>query len=267
VFAPAESSIAIGLRPVPGAPLLAGDDLAATLAAAAAAGFGSVELLLGSSEDAPELGVALRDAGLRLRGLLSGPIRAVDGLSLGDPATAAAAARRVEALIAMAAPHGADVVLGWVLGGAAADPSTLVGSLRRCRDAARAAGVGLLVEPVNRYEDPVVRTAAEASELIDNAGGGLMLLLDLFHMSIEEADPPATLRRFARRAGHIHVADSNRRPPGEGHLPLAGWLRELPGFDGTVGIEAVHDGQDARAAAARAAGALTALGQAMTTGR
>jgi sugar phosphate isomerase/epimerase len=151
-------------------------------------------------------------------------------------------------------------VLGWVLGGRAADERTLVAALARCRDAADAAGVRLLIEPVNRYEDPVVATAAAAAGLIDRAGGGLWLLLDTFHMAIEEADPPTTLRDFATRTAHVHVADSNRRLPGEGHLPLAAWLRALAagGFTGTMGIEAISD-IDATTGARRAAAALEAL--------
>jgi sugar phosphate isomerase/epimerase len=255
-------AIAIALGPAPAAPLLGGEHVAATVAAAAEAGFGAVEVLLRHPDDAREAGLdaALTDSGVRLLGVLSGPVRSVDGLSLGDPATAAAAVARVERLVELAAPHGAHVVLGWALGGAGADPATVVGSLRRCRDAARAAGVRLLVEPVNRYEDPVAATAAAAADLIDRAGGGVDLLLDAFHMNIEEADPVATLRAFAARTAHVHLADSNRRLPGEGHLPLAAWLRALrdAGYRGTVGVEALVDG-DVTTAARRAAAALEAL--------
>jgi 5-keto-L-gluconate epimerase len=256
------TSIAIALGPAPGAPLLAGEHVAATVAAAAQVGFGAVEVLLRHADDAREAGLdaALRDSGVQLRGVLSGPVRAVDGLSLGDPATAAAAVQRLEGLVELAAAHGAHVVLGWALGGADADPSTVVASLQRCRDAARSAGVRLLIEPVNRYEDPVVATAAAAAALIDRAGGGIELLLDVFHMNIEEPDPIATLRTFAARTAHVHLADSNRRLPGEGHLPLDGWLRALRdgGYGGTLGVEALVDG-DVTTAARRAAAAMDAL--------
>jgi sugar phosphate isomerase/epimerase len=254
------ASIAIGLRPAAGAPLLGGEDLAATIAAAGAAGFGSIELLLRHPGDAAGLDEALRGAGVRLLGLLSGAVRTVDGLSLGDPATSAAAVDRLTGLIELAAAHRAHVVLGWVLGGRTADRPTLLAGLERCRDVATAAGVPLLVEPVNRYEEPVAATAAAAAALIDAVGGGLGLLLDTFHMNIEEADPVATLRSFAGRVGHLHLADSNRRLPGEGHLPLATWLRALAagGYAGTVGIEAVTD-TDITTGARRAAAALEAL--------
>jgi sugar phosphate isomerase/epimerase len=256
----ARASIAIGLRPAPAAPLLGGPNLAATVAAAGSAGFGAVELLLGRPEDAPDLDAALRGAGVGLRGLLSGPVRTVEGLSLAEPATAEAAVARVGALIDLAAGHRAHVVLGWILGGDPADEPTLIASLERCRDAARAAAVPLLIEPVNRYENPGLTTAAAAAALIDRAGGGIGLLLDTFHMSIEEADPAATLRAYAPRIGHLHLADSNRRLPGEGHLPLGAWLDALraAGYTGTIGIEALH-GEDLDAAAMRAAAALDDL--------
>jgi sugar phosphate isomerase/epimerase len=262
------ASIAVGLRPAAGAPLLGGPSLEATLAAAGRAGFGSVELLLGRPEDVPGLGAALRSAGVTLRGLLSGPVRTAEGLSLAERATADAAVARVGALIDLAAAHRAHVVLGWVLGGEEADEPTLIASLERCRDAAHAAGVPLLIEPVNRYENPGLTTAAAAAALIDGAGGGIGLVLDTFHMNIEEADPAATLRAFARRIGHVHLADSNRRLPGEGHLPLGAWLAELraAGYDGTIGIEALHV-DDLDAAAARAAAALDDLQATSEEGR
>ena len=47
------------------------------------------------------------------------------------------------------------------------------------------------------------------------------LLCDLFHMSIEEANLAATLRTAGSLVGHVHFADSNRRPVGGGHTDFA----------------------------------------------
>ena len=79
---------------------------------------------------------------------------------------------------------------------------------------------------------------------------GVTLLADLFHMNIEESDIAATLREGARHVGHVHFADSNRRPVGNGHTdmkPIADALREI-GYDGCISAEA-FDWPDPDAAA------------------
>jgi sugar phosphate isomerase/epimerase len=66
---------------------------------------------------------------------------------------------------------------------------------------------------------------------------------DFFHMNIEERDPAEAIRAAGRRLRHVHVADSNRRQPGAGHLDfpsLLGALRTI-GFDGWLTLECVLD--------------------------
>jgi len=81
--------------------------------------------------------------------------------------------------------------------------------------------VQLLIEPINRYETNFINTAEEAVRFTEEAGHPeIKLLLDTFHMNMEEADIPATLKRYADRIGYIHFADSNRYAPGLGHFPF-----------------------------------------------
>ena len=71
--------------------------------------------------------------------------------------------------------------------------------------------------------------------------GNVTLLADLFHMNIEEPDLPAAIRAGAGLVGHVHLADSNRRPAGCGHTdfaPVAAALREV-GYDGYISAEAL----------------------------
>ncbi|MDI7275008.1 MAG: TIM barrel protein, partial [Anaerolineae bacterium] len=67
------------------------------------------------------------------------------------------------------------------------------------------------------------------------------LLLDTFHMNIMEADPLASLRAAAPWLGHVHLSDSNRQLPGQGHIRFDQVLRTLAeiGFEGYAAIEAV----------------------------
>jgi sugar phosphate isomerase/epimerase len=105
---------------------------------------------------------------------------------------------------------------------------------------AAAAGVSLLLEPLNRYEDHMVNTLAEAAALIAEAGpAGLGVLADTYHMNLEEDDPGAALRAAAPVLGAVHLSDSNRHHPGRGHIDFAAVLATLRdiGFAGTLSVE------------------------------
>ena len=110
----------------------------------------------------------------------------------------------------------------------------------------------LLFEPLNRYETNLVNTVEDGVRLVRSlATDNVKLLVDLFHMNIEEADVPAAIRAGAGAIGHVHFVDSNRRPAGCGHTdfaPIAAALREI-GFDGYVSAEALPYPNPAEAAA------------------
>ncbi len=100
--------------------------------------------------------------------------------------------------------------------------------------------VALFLEPINRYESHYLNTLAEAEAVVKQAGSAwLSITADLFHMSIEETDPPAELERVAPHLGHVHLADSNRRLPGQGHLDLVAHFAALQraGYAGWLAIE------------------------------
>jgi sugar phosphate isomerase/epimerase len=112
------------------------------------------------------------------------------------------------------------------------------------------AGVVLLLEPLNRYEDHMLNTVAQAADLIAECGSpGVRVLADTYHMNIEEDDPCAALRSVAGTLGAVHLSDSNRHQPGTGHVPfeaIVATLREI-GFDGVVSVECRLRGEPAAA--------------------
>jgi sugar phosphate isomerase/epimerase len=82
-------------------------------------------------------------------------------------------------------------------------------------------GVGVAVEPLNRYETFLVNRVEQALAFAQDVGvAGVGITADLFHMNIEEADPEAALERARGHLLELHLADSNRRGLGRGHLPL-----------------------------------------------
>ena len=98
----------------------------------------------------------------------------------------------------------------------------------------------ILLEPLNRYETPFLKTLAHAGTLCSAAESPrVCIMADLFHMSIEEASLPAALTANAAQIGHVHVADSNRLLPGHGHTDFVGAFRALrtAGYSGWFALE------------------------------
>ena len=109
----------------------------------------------------------------------------------------------------------------------------------------------LAIEPINRYETTLVTCAADGLELIERTGAtNVGLLLDTFHMNIEERSIEGAIRRCGARIFHFHVADSNRGYPGSGHLDFRRIIAALAdtGYDGFVSGEFIPQGSPERAA-------------------
>jgi sugar phosphate isomerase/epimerase len=141
----------------------------------------------------------------------------------------------------------------------------LVEAIRECAEAAAGTGVRFALEPMNRYETDLIHTVADGLELIDRVGApNFGLLLDTFHMNIEEPSIEDGIRTCGDRVFHVHVADSNRWHPGAGHLDFPSILETLSaiGYDGFVSGEFLPL-PDADTAARRA---LDHLKEAMTDG-
>ncbi|MER6987780.1 sugar phosphate isomerase/epimerase [Saccharopolyspora hirsuta] len=103
-------------------------------------------------------------------------------------------------------------------------------SLRAAADHAGEHGVRLAIEPLNRFETDLVNTVEQGLELCaatgrDNVG----LLLDTFHLNIEEKDLGAAIRTAGDRVFHFQVSENDRGAPGSGHLP---WPEVFAALDG-----------------------------------
>ena len=89
-------------------------------------------------------------------------------------------------------------------------------------DGMDAEGLVIALEALNRYETHLLRTLDDADRLrrmIDSPN--VQLMADVFHMNIEEDSIADALRAHAEHIVHVHLADSQRREPGTGHLDFA----------------------------------------------
>jgi D-psicose/D-tagatose/L-ribulose 3-epimerase len=93
-------------------------------------------------------------------------------------------------------------------------------SLREVADFAGARGVSLAIEPLNRFETDLINTTEQGLELCDQIGAkNVGLLLDTFHLNIEEKSIADAVRAAGPRLIHVQVSENDRGAPGSGHFP------------------------------------------------
>lgn len=189
--------------------------------------------------DAHDLGIAAVGTG-------AGMVK--HGLSLTDPSLEKriAALDFIERMIAFSGQLGAPAILGSMQGKWGGDVSKnqalewLADALRIAGKAAAKYNVPFIYEPLNRYETNLINRLTDGADFIEaNSLENIVLLADLFHMNIEEADLAASIRAAGKHIGHIHYADSNRRAMGFGHTdpaPLVAALKEI-GYTGHLSAE------------------------------
>jgi D-psicose/D-tagatose/L-ribulose 3-epimerase len=104
--------------------------------------------------------------------------------------------------------------------------------LRSLSDYAKDQGVLLLLEPLNRYATPFCCSAADALEICNAINSpNLGILLDTFHMNIEEDSFSHAIELTKGSLFNMHFADNNRKMPGSGHLDFRSIMKTLNDID------------------------------------
>jgi D-psicose/D-tagatose/L-ribulose 3-epimerase len=122
----------------------------------------------------------------------------------------------------------------------ARDVDILVAQLQALSRYAGDRGVVLCIEPLNRFETSFLNLSEQAVEIVDRVDHPACgILLDTFHMNIEEKSIGDAIRAAGPRLRHVHTCENDRGAPGSGHVPwneVAGACRDI-GFDGPFVIE------------------------------
>jgi D-psicose/D-tagatose/L-ribulose 3-epimerase len=115
-----------------------------------------------------------------------------------------------------------------------------IASMREAVKVAEDCGVFFNVEVVNRFEQFLLNTAAEAVSYVRRVGSPhCRVLLDTFHLNIEEESIRDAIVFTGANLGHFHIGETNRRPPGRGRMPwdeVFGALRKI-GYAGAITME------------------------------
>ena len=219
-------------------------------AAARAAGFTAVEYLFPYAYDKQELAQALRANGLQQvlhnlpagnwdagdRGIACHPDRITefrDGLQ-----------HAVEYATALGCPQ-VNCLAGKVPDGVsqAAAQACFIANLRHAAAELKAAGIRLLIEPINYYDIPgfFLNRTAQALEILDMVGSdNLLIQYDIYHAQRMEGELAATAQKYLARIGHIQLADNpGRNEPGTGEINYRFLFRHLDaiGYQGWIGCE------------------------------
>lgn len=105
-------------------------------------------------------------------------------------------------------------------------------------------GVYLLLEPLNRYSTPFCNNAADAIYVTTTLNNEYFsILLDTYHMNIEETDFSDSIIKSKNFLKHIHFADNNRKMPGLGHINFDFILKTLKmiQYNNYIGLEPIVD--------------------------
>ena len=243
------------------APLLYQGDIVKGLDSASKYGYDGVELSLLNSQNLDQewLIEKLRELNLQVFAIATAQTYSTDGYSLYTlhEEKRQKAVKRIKAHIDFASKLNAMVIIGGIRGkftGAKEDWNTQreKGSqaLVSCVRYAQKKGVTLLLEPINRYETNIINRVEEALEVVEEIGSKyLRLLLDTFHMNIEERSIVGSVLMAGSHLGYIHFADNNRLAPGWGHIDFSqvlSGLKEL-GYQGPISVEILPEPDDDRA--------------------
>lgn len=258
-----KSAVTIALVPqIKTGPWIFWGNLEESMRKAADLGFDAIELFTasGNAIGTDVLKKLLGKYTLQLAAVGTGAGKVIHGLTLtdADKTIRKKAIAFVQEMMEFGALFGAPAIIGSMQGNAVQGVShsqsigLLAEALHVLDQHATSLGVKLIYEPLNRYETNLMNTLDDGAAFIaSNKFNNIQLLADLFHMNIEEADPAASIQKNRQHIGHVHFADSNRKPVGYGHTQMESIANALTeaGYDGYVSAEAFPWPDPDRAAA------------------
>ncbi|OYX28813.1 MAG: sugar phosphate isomerase [Flavobacteriales bacterium 32-35-8] len=115
-----------------------------------------------------------------------------------------------------------------------------VNNLQKVCAMAGARRLNIALEPLNRFESDLVNTAADVMRMVKDINHpSAHVILDSFHMSIEERDVEQAIKSVGDKLIHLQVSENYRGAPGSGQTPWDAYKRGLEaiGYKGIVSIE------------------------------
>ncbi len=232
--------------------------------AAANLGFDFIELLVPEPEDNLDINLAKRaaeDAGISI--VLAARVNQQRSIASDDKTAQIVGIDYLKRCIDIAAQIGSGIIGGPLYG----EPMVFAGRPpvpRSDEDIARRAertisafstvaplaqsnGVVLAVEALNRFETDILCTTRQACEVVDAVdNSAFMLMLDTFHMNMEERSIPDAIRMAGSRIAHFQANENHRGHPGTGHIDWTAVMRALAqvNYSGPISLEPFRRADD-----------------------
>lgn len=234
--------------------------------ALSALGYDGVEFMTLNPDqlDWDEVKATLAKYSLSCTLVCTGEIYGQLGLSFTDPdeAKRAEAIRRSKLIIDFAEALSANVNFGRIRGHYCKEMSKeqteayAIAAFRELADYAAPKNVKLALEEVTIMQTNFINTLAEAADMVDRVDRpNFKLMMDIFHMNLEEKDLFESIRKYSSYNIHVHLADNNRRYPGHCGLDFEKIIQTFKdcGYDGdfTTEIFQIPDMQGAAEGAAK----------------
>ncbi|MCX6168136.1 MAG: 5-keto-L-gluconate epimerase [Ignavibacteriales bacterium] len=199
-------------------------------------GYDGVELAVRDPKllDLVELNSILRENHLPVPAIGTGQAYGEEGLSFTHPdkEIRKKAVERIKSQLKFAEQFNAIVIIGLVRGKKEAElnyeqvEDWLIEALDEC--ASSNEKIKLAIEPIHRYETNIINTVNSGMLFLEKLNKkNVGLLLDSFHMNIEEPLIIESIKNAREKLFHFHVADSNRWYPGAGHIDFKSILETL----------------------------------------
>ncbi|MDD5017915.1 MAG: sugar phosphate isomerase/epimerase [Eubacteriales bacterium] len=245
------------------APTLLRGDFLAGIKRAAGIGFDGVELQfkMPADIDYEKVKEVCADNHVYVTALATGSIYTKDGLSLidGNAGIVEEAIRRLKMYTDAACRLDSSVIIGCVRGNIPdgnqhrAYEKRLADSLRVVLEYAAEKNVTVLMEAINHYENNYLNTAKSCVDFIaDYKLYDLRILMDTYHMNMEEKSVPGAIETAGELLGYVHLADSTRLVPGTAHTDFPTVFEALhkTGYRGWLSFEsAIEKNEDEEASA------------------
>jgi len=227
-------------------------------------GFDFIELLVPEPEDEIDLKTARTaaiDADLSI--VLAARVNMDRSIASDDPAARTGGLDYLKHTIDVATELGATIVGGplygepMVFAGRPPVPRSdedikmraerTVSGLAQVAPVAKSAGVTFALEALNRFETDIISTTRQAVEVVDLVNNpGLGVMLDTFHMNMEDRSIPDAIRLAGHRIVHFQANENHRGHPGTGHLDWPAIMRALHqvGYTGPISLEPFRRADD-----------------------
>ena len=124
------------------------------------------------------------------------------------------------------------LIKGWGVGNYSQSEDYITECLKECNKYAKEKNIDIALEPINRFQEDFFHSILDCKEYLGRVQlSNVKMMIDSFHMNIEDADMWENIRQAKDYIIHVHYSDSNRLAPGMGHFNFSKMTKVLKEID------------------------------------